>query len=48
MYVHIYEISEKFLKQVPSEKVSRYGTLATYAQKSQEKKRGRRAVLMLD
>ncbi len=45
MYVHISASPEKFLKQVPSEKVSRNGTLTTYAQKSRIRKGGRRAVI---
>ena len=40
MYVHIYELPENFLKPRDSEKVSRYGTLFIFLEKSQEKRRG--------
>jgi len=40
MYVHIYELPEKFLKQIITELVSRYGTRVISTQKSEEKNRG--------
>jgi len=39
MYVHIYEIPEKILKQIIAELVSRNGTLVNSTQKSQERNR---------
>ena len=46
MYEHISASLEKFLKQVLSEKVSRYGTLIICTQKFQEKKRGQESYLL--
>lgn len=47
MYVHIYEIPEKFLKQNSFKKVSPRGTLISCLQKLQEKKRGQESVYLL-
>jgi hypothetical protein len=41
MYVHISASPEKFLKQTSFEKVSLNGTLISYLQKLQEKKKGK-------
>ena len=40
MYIYIYEIPEKFLKPSISKKVSHYGTLCIFTEKSPEVKRG--------
>ena len=45
MYVHIYELPEKFLKPRVSEKVSRNGTLFLILEISQETIEGRRAFI---